>query len=490
MTSLIPSPTLVSERSEPSGSLESQSIPSFGGLLAAQRGYFASGATRVVADRKAQLTRLLKAIEAHQDDLLGGLYQDLRKPAMEAFSAEIGTVMGDLKQAIQQLDRWARPVSYATGPLQFPGKASLQAEPLGVVLIIGAWNYPVNLVLAPLVGAIAAGNCAIVKPSEYVPATNAVLRLLIESVFPAEFVAWVEGDAHTSQALLQERFDHIFFTGGSAIGKRIMAAAAQHLTPVTLELGGKSPCLVAADVDLAVAARRIVWGKFLNAGQTCVAPDYLLVEERIKPALVGELQKTIGAMYGPDPAQSPDLARIVSDRHFDRLVGFLPTGAAANQTVAGGQLVAGGQSDRADRYIAPTLLDNVQWTDGVMQEEIFGPILPILTYRSLDEAIALVNQRPKPLALYFFGRDRAQQEQVLAQTSSGGVCVNDTMLHLTVTDLPFGGVGASGMGSYHGKASFDLFSHRKAVLRRGFSLDIPMRYAPYPKDLGLMKKFL
>jgi aldehyde dehydrogenase (NAD+) len=363
---------------------------------------------------------------------------------------------------------------------QLPGSAWVQPEPLGVVLIIGPWNYPFQLMISPLIGAIAAGNCALLKPSELAPATSAVLAQLVQATFDPAHVALVEGGVETAQALLAEKFDHIFFTGGERIGKVVMQAAAQHLTPVTLELGGKSPCIIDTDINLEVAVRRLVWGKFLNAGQTCIAPDYLLVNEAIKPALVEALQQRLQQCYGDQPSQSPDYSRIVNERQFDRLVGLL------NQ----GQVLAGGEHHRPDRYIAPTLIDQVTWDDPVMQEEIFGPILPILTYRRLEDAIAIIQQRPKPLALYLFSRDRQVQRQVLQNTTAGGVCINDVILQVAVWGLPFGGVGSSGMGAYHGKYSFDTLSHLKSVFKRPFWLDMDWRYPPYADKINLFKKFI
>jgi aldehyde dehydrogenase (NAD+) len=323
--------------------------------------------------------------------------------------------------------------------------------------------------MSPLVGAIASGNCALLKPSEHAPHTSRVVAEMIADTFDPSYIAVVEGDASVSQKLLAEKFDHIFFTGGTAIGRIVMAAAAQHLTPVTLELGGKSPCIVDSDIHLDHAAKRIAWGKLINTGQTCIAPDYLLVQRQVKNDVVNRIRDYIQEFYGENPAQSPDYGRIIHRRHFDRLIAFLNHG----------EIILGGDYNADDRYLAPTLIDGVTWDDPVMQEEIFGPILPILTYDTLEDAIAQVNARPKPLSLYFFSRDRQKQERILQATSSGGVCLNDTVMQVGVNTLPFGGVGESGIGSYHGKASFNTFSHFKSVLRRGFWLDLGWRYAPY-----------
>jgi len=334
--------------------------------------------------------------------------------------------------------------------------------------------------ISPLVGAIAAGNCAVLKPSEISTHTSSAIANLIQKTFDPAYIAVVEGDADTSKALLAEKFDHIFFTGGTAIGKIVMEAAAKHLTPVTLELGGKSPCIVDADTDLKDTAKRITWGKYLNAGQTCIAPDYLLVDRRIKSDLLTEVQKCVADFYGQEPEKSPDYARIISHRHFDRLVPLLRDG----------EIVTGGQTRPEDKYIAPTVIDGVSWDSPIMEEEIFGPILPVLEYQDLNDAIAQINARPKPLALYLFSKDKQKQQQVLQQTSSGGVCLNDTVMQVGVTTLPFGGVGDSGMGNYHGKASFDTFSHFKSVLKKGFWFDLNWRYPPYNGKLSLFKRII
>ncbi|MEL7334553.1 MAG: aldehyde dehydrogenase, partial [Cyanobacteria bacterium J06560_2] len=403
---------------------------------------------------------------------------DLGRPEFEGYF-EIG-VLAELSYVIKQLKGWMKPKKVGLPLAQLPGSAWVQPEPLGSVLIIGPWNYPFQLVISPLIGAIAAGNCAIIKPSEIAPATSAVVAELVASTFPPEYVAVKEGGVEASQALLAEKFDHIFFTGGTRIGKIVMAAAAKHLTPVTLELGGKSPCIVDADIKVEVAAKRIVWGKFLNAGQTCVAPDYLLVKEEIRPAFVAALKKTIEETYGENPAQSDDLSRMVSDRQFDRVAGLLQDE----------ETVIGGQSDRATRFIAPTVLDNVAWDAPIMQEEIFGPVLPVLSYQKVEDAIALINSQPKPLALYLFTQNKALEKQVLSSTSSGGVCINDTILHLAIWGMPFGGVGDSGIGAYHGKHSFDTFSHQKSILKKPFWLDLDWRYPPYASKLEFFKKMI
>ncbi|MEM9482185.1 MAG: aldehyde dehydrogenase [Cyanobacteria bacterium P01_F01_bin.116] len=447
--------------------------------LEQQRQFFASGQTKSIDFRLAQLAKLKQAIIDRQADIVAAAKADLGRPEFEAYF-EIAT-LSEINLAIKKLKTWMKPKRVKSTLENFPSSAWIQPDPLGVVLIIGPWNYPFQLMVSPLVGAIAAGNCAILKPSEHAPNTSSVVANLIADTFAPSYIKVFEGDASISQQLLAEKFDHIFFTGGTAIGRIIMAAAAQHLTPVTLELGGKSPCIIDADINLDHAAKRIAWGKFINAGQTCIAPDYLLIDRTIKEAFLAKLTAAMREFFGDDPSQSPDLSRIINQRHFERLTGLLDSGTA----------LVGGDSDASSRYIAPTVLDNITWESPVMQDEIFGPILPVLTYDQLDEAIAQVNARPKPLALYFFSRDAAKQQQVLTNTSSGGVCLNDTVLHIGVPGLPFGGVGQSGMGSYHGKASFDTFSHYKSVLRKAFWFDLDWRYAPYKASkLAQIKKLV
>jgi aldehyde dehydrogenase (NAD+) len=455
-----------------------QTISPIQNYIQNQRQFFATGATRAIDFRLEQLKRLKQAILDRQDAIVAAVKADLGRPEFEAYF-EIASI-AEVNYAIKHLKSWAKPRKISTPIDQFPSSASIRSEPLGVVLIIGPWNYPFQLMINPLVGAIAAGNCAILKPSELAAQTSRVVTELINQTFDPNYIVAIEGGVEVSQQLLAEKFDRIFFTGGTKVGQIVMEAAAKHLTPVTLELGGKSPCIVDRDVQLDYAAKRITWGKFINAGQTCIAPDYLLVDRQIKPALLDRIQFYIREFYGEDPSLSPDYSRLISDRHFDRLAGFLQHG----------KVLIGGQTKSEERYIAPTLIDEVDWSFPVMQDEIFGPILPVLEYGDLSEAIAQINQRPKPLALYLFSRDAQKQQQILEQTSSGGVCLNDTVMHVGVTELPFGGVGDSGIGSYHGKASFDTFSHQKSVLKKAFWLDLDWRYAPYKGKLGLIKRVI
>jgi acyl-CoA reductase-like NAD-dependent aldehyde dehydrogenase len=449
-----------------------------GEIVRKQRFYFSSGKTGGISWRVERLKDLRKAIRENEREILKALEFDMKKPPLEAYASEIGMVLSEISYAIKNINSWARPKRVKTTLDHFLASSSIHAEPLGVVLIIGPWNYPFQLVLSPLVGAIAAGNCSIVKPSEVASRSSEVIAGILGGNFEPNFISVVEGGPETTQGLLAEKLDYIFFTGGTRIGRIVMEAASKSLTPVTLELGGKSPCIVDRDVHTEYAARRITWGKFLNAGQTCVAPDYLLVDRRVKDEFLERMKTCIGHFYGDDPSRSPDYGRIISERHFDRL----------SQLLRGGEIIIGGEADAGDRYIAPTVIDRVAWTDEIMQEEIFGPILPVIEYGDLEEAISAINERPKPLSLYFFSRNRGNQERVLRETSSGGVCINDTIIHLATRTLPFGGVGESGMGSYHGKASFDTFSHRKSVLRRSFLFDLKLRYPPYGEKLKYLKR--
>lgn len=446
-------------------------------IVCQQRQFFAKGKTKEITFRLEQLKLLKQAITDNEAAIAKALQSDLHKSEVEAYVGEIGFCLAEINEAIKNLRLWTKPRKVTTPITQVLSSARIYYEPLGVVLIIGAWNYPFHLVIAPLVGAIAAGNCAILKPSEVAAHTSHLLANIISQYFPPDFMTVVEGGIETNQQLLQERFDYIFFTGNSEVGKVVMTAAAKHLTPITLELGGKSPCIVDADIHLDYTAKRIVWGKFLNAGQTCVAPDYLLVDRRVKNDLLKQIKKCLKDFYGDDPAKSPDYARIINQRHFNRLCELLKAGDA----------LIGADTNPDERYIAPTIIDGVDWQDPVMQEEIFGPILPVIEYTDLTEAIALVNARAKPLALYFFSNNRQNQQRILQETTSGGVCLNETVMQIAVPALPFGGVGASGIGKYHGKASFETFSHQKSVLDKSFLVDLKLRYPPYQGKLRFLK---
>ena len=448
-------------------------------IVARLRASFDAGRTRPLAWRRRQLEGLLAFARENADRLVEALRADLGKPELEARTADLGQVSIEAKLALKNLAKWTRPERAGWNPVL--GRSFVVREPLGVVLIIAPWNYPVGLLLSPLIGALAAGNAAVLKPSEVTAHTSAALAELLPSYVDSEAVALVEGGVVETTALLDERFDHVFYTGNGTVGRVVMQAAARNLTPVTLELGGKSPCLVDRGVDLAVTARRIAWGKWLNAGQTCVAPDYVLAHRDVEEALVEELKKAVDEFYGDDALASRDYARVVNPRHLERLAKLLD----------GERVAFGGHVDREACRIEPTVLRGVAPDSPLMQDEIFGPLLPVIGVADMGEAIAAVRRGEKPLALYVFTRDAGVEERVLNETSSGGVCVNGTVLHIGNSGMPFGGVGESGMGAYHGRFSFETFSHRKAVLRRGFRFDLKLTYPPYTaRKLGLLKRFL
>ncbi|MGC9319329.1 MAG: aldehyde dehydrogenase family protein [Armatimonadota bacterium] len=434
--------------------------------------------TRDLQWRRDELQALRALIVEHEQDIFDALHSDLHKCRVECYLTETGFVLGEIDHALGHMERWSRPVGAHTPLYLQPAHSRVIWEPLGVALIMGPWNYPFHLVIAPLVPCLAAGNAAVLKPSELAPATSAVIGELVPQYLDPDVVAVVEGGVPETTALLQHRFDRIFFTGSARVGRIVMEAAAQHLTPVTLELGGKCPCVVDGSARLDVAARRVANGKFANAGQTCVAPDYALVQRDIADEFVAALADALGRFYGPDPQQSPDYARIINERHHDRLVELL----------ADGEAVVGGEHDRADLYVAPTVLRGVDARSPVMQEEIFGPILPVLEVADAEEAIAFINERPRPLALYVFADDGEVVQRVTHTTRAGGTCVNETLLHLLVSELPFGGVGRSGMGTYHGEWGFREFSNARAILDRSTVFDIGLRYPPYSeRDEALLR---
>ena len=451
------------------------------GTVARLRAAFDRGRTAPLEWRRTQLHRLRYLITEHERELLDALAADVGKPTIEAYAADLGFVVSDVDLAQKNLDRWARPRRVRTPMTSMPAKSSIEREPLGVVLVIAPWNYPVQLLLAPMVAAIAAGNAVVAKPSEVAPHCSALLGRLIPEYLDPGAIAVVEGGVAETTALLEERFDHIFYTGNGRIGRVVMTAAAKHLTPVTLELGGKSPAIVARDANIDVAARRIAWGKFLNAGQTCVAPDYVLVDREVEKPLLDALSATVRKFYGADPRHSPDFARIVNDTHFRRL----------EKLMHDGRTVIGGETDEAARYIAPTILADVPLDAPVMDEEIFGPILPVIAVDGVGDAISFVREREKPLALYVFSESHEIVDLVVGETSSGGVCVNATLMHIANTDLPFGGVGESGMGAYHGEEGFETFSHSKSVMRRTTRIDPPVMYPPYRRwKERILRRFL
>ncbi len=440
------------------------------------------GLTRAAAWRRDQLLRLSELVEQHEQEVLEALAADLGKPPTEAFF-EIVSLRQELKLTQRQLLRWMRPRRVKVPLAQRPGRAEVIPEPLGCVLIIGPWNFPFSLTLLPLISALAAGNTAVLKPSEHAPAVADLISRLIAKHFEPEVVRVEQGNGDVAEALVALPFDHIFFTGGGAIGRKVLGGAAAHLTPVTLELGGKSPALVLEGSDLTVSARRLIWGKGLNAGQTCIAPDHLLVQPGLKAALLEAMASARTEMYGSDPLASEQLSCIVNDRQFLRLEALL------EQAEQEGRVLLGGEINRDQRRIAPTVIRVDDRRDPLMDEELFGPLLPVLELRDLTQTLAEIRRGPKPLALYLFGGNEAQQQEVLETTSSGGVCFNDVMMQAGVPDLPFGGVGGSGMGSYHGQAGFNTFSHAKSVLRRPFRLDFKLRYPPYDIDLNLLRRF-
>ncbi|CAG8724197.1 978_t:CDS:2, partial [Funneliformis caledonium] len=423
--------------------------------------------------RRKQLEQLYHLIEENKEELCEALYNDLHKSKIESLIAEIGTLREECLEAHNNLYEWAAPESVKTNMIYKMNKCHIRKDPVGTVLIIGAWNYPVTLLLTPLVGAIAAGCTAILKPSELAANTAAVIAKLFPKYLDQNAYRIINGGATETMALLKYRFDHIFYTGSGVVGKIIMSEAAKHLTPVTLELGGKNPVILADDADIPISAKRLVWGKSFNSGQTCIAPDYIICTRDTQVALVKELPKAIKDSYGSDPQKSPDYGRIINQRHFDRLSNLL------SQT--NGKVVIGGNSDRDDLYFEPTIVSDVPKDDSLMQEEIFGPVLPIVVVENIDESIKYINERDTPLALYPFSRNDKTVKYILDNTRSGGVVINDTMLHYSVSSLPFGGTGASGIGAYHGRHTFDIFTHKRSVMSSPLALEklLTIRYAPY-----------
>ena len=450
-------------------------------LHALQREFFATGTTRELRFRKEMLRKLLAALEKWEKPLYEALWADLHKSEPEAFLTELSLVNGEIRGHLKHLSRWARTACKPTPVQMFPSRSRVVREPLGSALIIAPWNYPVQLLLNPLVGAISAGCTALLKPSPYVPNVSRVLGEMIAETFDERYIAVVQGNRDVNTALLDLRWDIIFFTGSPALGRIVMQAASKNLTPVVLELGGKSPCFVTAEADIKLAARRLAWGKALNAGQTCIAPDYVLIDKKIRDAFVEEYFRQVHALLGEDPQQTDYFVRLVSDKAFARVASYI-SGPEASGTVLGGKV------DPVTRYIEPTVILDPAPDSAVMTTEIFGPVLPVCTYDTLDEAVAFVNGREKPLALYFFG-NKKDGKSVIRRTSSGGACINDTIMHVANDKVPFGGVGNSCMGHYHGKLSFDAFTHERAVIVTPRRLDVPFRYMPY-KLYGLFRRFL
>lgn len=441
-----------------------------------QKQFFRSGATLPLCFRRQMLRKLSDAMHQYEKPLAEALWTDLHKSYEEAYLTELSIVYGEIRNHLRHLRHWAKPERKSSPLAIMPASSRIIKEPLGNTLIIAPWNYPVQLLLNPLVGAISAGCTAMLKPSPYVPNVSRVLTEMIRATFPEEYIAIVEGNRQVNQMLLAERWDLIFFTGSPSLGKMVMEAAAKHLTPVVLELGGKSPCIIDKSADLEVAAKRVAWGKSLNAGQTCIAPDYLMIHEDVKEYFLKRLVKEWRHLLTKDPQKAKHFVRIVSDKALERLIGYLDNGT----------IYHGGKYDKATRYLSPTILTDVQENAPVMQEEIFGPIFPVLTFKDLDEVISFVNKREKPLALYYFGKD---DQKILRHTTSGGACVNDVIMHIVNHKVPFGGVGNSGMGAYHGKDSFLTFSHRRSVIKTPTWVDMPFRYMPY-KLFKLIKKMV
>ncbi len=449
-------------------------------LIQKQKHFYKSGMMRSYEYRLKQLKKLRNVLIAYEKQVIEALKRDLNKSEFEAYSTEIGIVYEELSFTIKHLKKWMTPKKVKTALTHIGSKGRIVPEPYGVTLIIAPWNYPFQLAVSPLIGALAAGNTVVMKPSELTPSMSSLLAEMLRSAFDEEYVAVIEGGVDASQALLAQPVDYIFFTGSVEVGKIVMQAAAKQLTPLTLELGGKSPCIVHADAPLKLTAQRIVFGKFTNAGQTCIAPDYLLVHRSVKKELIACIQEAIREFYGPDPVSNPAYAHIVSDKHFKRLASFLQDGS----------VVCGGNSNPESLAIAPTLLDQVTWDMPVMQEEIFGPILPIIAYDRIQEAMDMINDRPKPLALYLFTREPEIEEMVVGSVSYGGGCINDTLMHIATPHLPFGGVGESGMGAYHGQGSFDTFTHYKSVLKQTNMFDFKFRYPSSKNGLKYIRKLM
>ncbi len=445
-----------------------------------QKRFFLTQATKDIGYRKKMLKTLRRAIVQYQDRLADAVYKDLHKTGFEFFLTEVSLLLEELDYHIKKLKQWSRPKRVRSSLLHFKSKSYIQPEPLGQVLIIAPWNYPFHLMFIPLIGAISAGNTIILKPSPHALNTARVMQEMITNNFSPEYITLFQGDRNVNKILFDQDFDLIFYTGSPGVGKAVMEAAAKNLTPVILELGGKNPCIVDETADIKLTAKRITWGKFLNAGQTCTAPDYAFVHKNIKEKFILSMKETIQNFYGDDPQKS-DFSRIINSHHTKRLAELMKHGT----------IVAGGKIDIGKKYIAPTVIDNIMPDSPLMQEEIFGPILPLMEYQSLDDVIAFVNNRPKPLGAYLFSEDKKVQKEFIAKTSSGGVTINDVIMHAVNLYLPFGGVGTSGMGNYHGEFSFSAFSHKKSILNKSTLIDIPLRYAPYTKTKQkIIKRFL
>lgn len=433
-----------------------------------------------VTHRKQALTRLLAVVQKHEKNVINALYNDFQKPEFEAVVTETSYVISDLKHTIRKLKSWAKPTRVIPSLLNFPSSDYIYSEPYGKVLIVAPWNYPFMLALCPVIAAVAAGNQVVLKPSELAPNIASILEIIISEAFDPTEVEVFQGGAEVSQMLINRKWDYIFFTGSVAVGRIVAEAAAKSLTPVTLELGGKSPCIVDESADLEITARRIIWGKFINAGQTCLAPDYIIAHHGIREDLMERLSDEITRAYGEHPEQSEDFARIISDRHFARLQSMIDPS----------KVYFGGSTDPASRYISPTIINDPNGESAAMHEEIFGPLLPVLSYRDESEIERIVSRHEKPLSFYVFTRRKAFADNLIRKFPFGGGCINDVVIHVANRRLPFGGIGASGMGAYHGRTGFDTFSHRKSIVKRGTWIDLPIRYAPYKDKLGMVRRLL
>lgn len=449
-------------------------------FLKEHKRYFNSGKTREINYRILQLRNLRDSIKKYEKEMLDALYKDLGKSEFEGYTTEVGFILNSIKYAIKNLNKWIKPKKVRTSIFQFPSKAYIIPEPYGTVLIIGSFNYPFQLMIEPLIGAIAAGNCAILKPSEATTNVTKLLEKIIKETFDSSYIRLVQGEKETTEALINLPFDYIFFTGSVAVGKVVMEAASKNLVPVTLELGGKSPAIVDKSANLEVIVSRILYGKFINVGQTCIAPDYILVHKEIKEKLIEMLKKTIVDFYGNNILENRDYGRIVNEKHFDRLTKIL--------RIDRKKIIYGGDYNKESLFIEPTLLNDITYEDAVMENEVFGPILPILDYEDLDDVIKTLNIHHKPLALYIFTEDKKVEEKILNKVSFGGGCINDTLSHATEVCLPFGGVGNSGMGTYHGKESFQTFSHRKSILKKSTKINFKFIFPPYRDKVNLVRK--
>lgn len=453
-------------------------------LVQNQRDFFNSQTTKDISFRKQNLLKLQNAIKENIPQITEALQKDLNKSEIEGYMTEIGIVLSEIKETIHNLTKWAKPKKVRTKLFLFPSKSCIYKEPFGVVLIMSPWNYPFQLTMAPLIGALAAGNCAILKPSNYSPNVSSIINTIISSVFEKEYVCVIQGGREANTELLEQKFDYIFFTGGVTVGKLVMEKASKNLTPISLELGGKSPCIVDDTANIQIAAKRIVWGKFLNAGQTCIAPDYVLVFDSVKEKLLQEMKKQIEIFFGNQISSS--FPKIISEKHFSRLSKFIDNSDKANGTI-----LCGGITDAQTQQISPTILVEPLVDSPIMSEEIFGPILPVISVDSLSDVISFVQNRPHPLALYYFTESKKNEKLIINTLEYGGGCINDTIMHVSTSEMPFGGVGNSGMGNYHGKWTFDTFSHTKSVLHNKTSIDMDVRYLPYTKSKAkIIKAFL